>query len=145
MEVSTGFYDISGLAKLRLEATTDENAAARKVGTQFEALFLQDMLKSMRAASEPFKDENSESSEVDAYQEMFDKEISISMADRGSLGVADWLVNHSNMISGKQESSAKLAHGYRADITTMKTRWILFFVSSQRWRSKELKFDFSLE
>ena len=45
MEVSTGFYDIAGLAKLRVEATNDESAAARKVGTQFEALFLQDMLK----------------------------------------------------------------------------------------------------
>ena len=122
MEVSTGFYDIAGLANLRVEATTDENAAARKVGTQFEAMFLQDMMKSMRAAIEPFKDENSESNELDTYQEMFDKEISISMADRGSLGVADWLVNHSNMISGKQEASAKIADGYKTDITKMKTR-----------------------
>ena len=115
MEVSTGFYDITGLAKLRVEATNDESAAARKVGTQFEALFLQDMLKSMRAAIEPFKDENSESSELDTYQEMFDKEISISMADRGSLGVADWLVNHSNMISAKQESGPKAADAYKPD------------------------------
>lgn len=122
MEVSTGFYDITGLAKLRVEATTDENSAARKVGTQFEAMFLQDMMKSMRAAIEPFKDENSESSELDTYQEMFDKEISISMADRGSLGVADWLVNHSNMISGKQEASVKLADGYKTDFTNIKTR-----------------------
>jgi len=122
MEVSTGFYDIAGLAKLRVEATTDENAAARKVGTQFEAMFLQDMMKSMRAAIEPFKDENSESSELDTYQEMFDKEISISMADRGSLGVADWLVSHSNMISGKQEASVKLADGYKTDFTNIKTR-----------------------
>jgi flagellar protein FlgJ len=122
MEVSTGFYDIAGLAKLRVEATADENSAARKVGTQFEAMFLQDMMKSMRAAIEPFKDENSESSELDTYQEMFDKEISISMADRGSLGVADWLVNHSNMISGKQEASVKLADGYKTDFTNIKTR-----------------------
>ena len=120
MEVSTGFYDISGLAKLRVEATNDQSAATRKVGTQFEAMFLQNMLQSMRSAIEPFKDESSESDELDTYQEMFDKELSIAMADRGSLGVSDWLVNHTNQISAKQDAGIKPADGYKSDFTIWK-------------------------
>lgn len=122
MEISTGYYDITGLAKLRVEATNDESAAAKKVGTQFEAMFLQDMLKSMRAAIEPLKDEMSESSELDTFQEMFDKEVSISMADRGSLGVADWLVRHSNMIAGKQELDVKSVNAYQANLDKVQQR-----------------------
>jgi peptidoglycan hydrolase FlgJ len=122
MEISTGYYDITGLAKLRVEAINDESVAAKKVGTQFEAMFLQDMLKSMRAAIEPLKDEMSESSELDTFQEMFDKEVSISMADRGSLGVADWLVRHSNMIAGKQESNVKSVNAYQANLDKVEKR-----------------------
>jgi len=122
MEISTGYYDITGLAKLRVEAINDESVAAKKVGTQFEAMFLQDMLKSMRAAIEPLKDEMSESSELDTFQEMFDKEVSISMADRGSLGVADWLVRHSNMITGKQESNVKSVNAYQANLDKVEKR-----------------------
>ena len=122
MEISTGYYDITGLAKLRVEAINYESVAAKKVGTQFEAMFLQDMLKSMRAAIEPLKDEMSESSELDTFQEMFDKEVSISMADRGSLGVADWLVRHSNMIAGKQESNVKSVNAYQANLDKVEKR-----------------------
>lgn len=122
MEISTGYYDITGLAKLRVEAINDESVAAKKVGTQFEAMFLQDMLKSMRAAIEPLKDEMSESSELDTFQEMFDKEVSISMADRGSLGVADWLVRHSNMIAGKQELDVKSVNAYQANLDKVQQR-----------------------
>ena len=122
MEISTGYYDITGLAKLRVEAINDESVAAKKVGTQFEAMFLQDMLKSMRAAIEPLKDEMSESSELDTFKEMFDKEVSISMADRGSLGVADWLVRHSNMIAGKQESNVKSVNAYQANLDKVEKR-----------------------
>ena len=122
MEISTGYYDITGLAKLRVEAINDESVAAKKVGTQFEGMFLQDMLKSMRGGIEPLKDEMSESSELDTFQEMFDKEVSISMADRGSLGVADWLVRHSNMIAGKQESNVKSVNAYQANLDKVEKR-----------------------
>jgi Rod binding domain-containing protein len=52
-------------------------------------LFIQMMLKSMREAT--FKSDMLQSDALDTYQGMFDREISVSMASRGKMGMADLL------------------------------------------------------
>ena len=47
------------------------------------------MMKSMREAS--MKDEENQSSGMDTFENMFDKEISVQMAKRGAMGVADFM------------------------------------------------------
>jgi Rod binding domain-containing protein len=83
------YLDFSGLGELRGQAQQNQDKALKESAQQFEGLFLQMMLKSMREAS--MKDEENQSSGMDTFENMFDKEISVQMAKRGALGVADFM------------------------------------------------------
>ena len=93
-----GLYtDFSGLQKLRSKVSTQENtaetqAANKEVAKQFESLFLQMMLKSMREAT--VTGDSAESDQTRFYQEMFDKQIALDLANNstsGGLGIAAML------------------------------------------------------
>lgn len=81
--------DFSGLGRLRGQARTDSPAAAREIGQQFEAMFVQMMLKSMREATP--RSGFLQSQAIDTYQEMYDKEVSIHLGRRGVLGIGEAL------------------------------------------------------
>ena len=83
------YLDFSGLGELRHRAAKDGEGALRETAKQFEALFIQMMMKSMREAS--FKSDLLQSDSQDTYQDMFDKEVSVSLAQRGGFGLADML------------------------------------------------------
>jgi flagellar protein FlgJ len=83
------YLDFAGLGELRGQAQQNQDKALKESAQQFEGLFLQMMLKSMREAS--MKDEENQSSGMDTFENMFDKEISVQMAKRGALGVADFM------------------------------------------------------
>ena len=83
------YLDFAGLGELRGQAQQNQDKALKESAQQFEGLFLQMMLKSMREAS--MKDEENQSSGMDTFENMFDKEISVQMAKRGALGVADFI------------------------------------------------------
>ena len=85
------YTDFSGLGELRGKAQKDQNSALKESAQQFEGLFIQMMLKSMREANEPMKDEENKSHALETFEGMFDKEVSLQMAKRGSLGVADFM------------------------------------------------------
>jgi Rod binding domain-containing protein len=89
----TGSYlDFDGLSKLKGQARTDSKAATRETAQQFEAMFLQMMMKSMRDATP--KSELNESSATETFEAMFDKEVSVAMSKRNTLGLADMLVKN---------------------------------------------------
>ena len=83
------YLDFSGLGELRGQAQQNQDKALKESAQQFEGLFIQMMMKSMREAS--MKDEENQSSGMDTFENMFDKEISVQMAKRGALGVADFM------------------------------------------------------
>jgi peptidoglycan hydrolase FlgJ len=88
---SAGVYtDIQGLERLRNTAKDESPDTLRAVAKQFEALFMQMMLKNMRDAS--LGDGIFDNDQTKFYQEMFDKQISISMSERQGLGIADMIV-----------------------------------------------------
>mgnify|MGYP006158934679 CR=1 FL=1 len=82
------YTDFTGLGELRGKAQKDQNSALRESAQQFEGLFIQMMLKSMREANEPMKDEENKSHALETFEGMFDKEVSLQMSKRGALGVA---------------------------------------------------------
>jgi Rod binding domain-containing protein len=89
----TGSYlDFDGLSKLKGQARTDSKAATRETAQQFEAMFLQMMMKSMRDAS--FKSDLMESQAKDTFEGMFDKEVSLAMAKKDTLGLTDMLLKN---------------------------------------------------
>jgi flagellar protein FlgJ len=86
--------DLSGFAQLRAQAQDDGKAALPKVARQFEAIFTQMMLKSMREANASFGDNAmGDSEQGKAYRDLFDQQLSLSLSqgDNG-LGIARMLV-----------------------------------------------------
>ena len=85
------YLDFSGLGELRAKAQQNQGKALKETSQQFEGLFIQMMMKSMRDASEPLKDEENESSARATFEDMFDREVSVQMSKRSSMGVAGFL------------------------------------------------------
>jgi flagellar protein FlgJ len=81
------YTDVSGLAALKKDTSSPQTL--RAVAQQVDALFLQMMLKSMRDASADQGDPAS--NEMGMYQDMFDKQISLSLSQRGGLGLGTLL------------------------------------------------------
>ena len=84
--LANSYLDFAGLARLRSEAHRSSGAANREAAQQFEAMFIQMMMKSMREAS--FKGELLDSSALETFQGMQDREISVQLAKRGGFGLA---------------------------------------------------------
>jgi peptidoglycan hydrolase FlgJ len=78
------YTDLNGLAALKNASSSP--AAIRAVSQQVEALFLQMMLKSMRDASAG--DGELDSNETGMYQDMFDKQVALTLSKRQDLGIA---------------------------------------------------------
>lgn len=85
------YHDFQGLGELRGQAQRRDGTALREVAQQFEAMFIQQIMKTMREAG--FKGADMfDSQALDTFQSMHDKEISLHMSKRGSFGLADMLV-----------------------------------------------------
>jgi peptidoglycan hydrolase FlgJ len=83
--------DLSGFSALRHQAQTDEGGTLPAVAKQFEAMFTQMLLKSMREAN--FGDPLFESQAGDEWQDMYDQQLSLNLSQHGKgLGIADMLV-----------------------------------------------------
>lgn len=78
-----------------LNGTKEPNSpeAIRAVAEEFESLFMNMMLKSMRSANRVISEGNYLNSfESKMYEDMLDEKLSVSLSKHGSLGIADLLV-----------------------------------------------------
>ncbi len=78
--------DFAALAELRSRAAADAGAVTPEAARQFEALFVQMMLQSMRSAGDVFSDGSD-----NTYRDMFDQQIALEMTRGKGLGLADLL------------------------------------------------------
>ncbi|TLX63016.1 flagellar assembly peptidoglycan hydrolase FlgJ [Stutzerimonas nosocomialis] len=92
--VDSGSYsDLNRLNQLKVGKDRDGEANVRKVAQEFESLFLNEMLKSMRSANEVLaKDNPLNSQATKQYQDMYDQQLSVSLSKEGGMGLADVLV-----------------------------------------------------
>lgn len=86
------YTDLQGLAGLRREAKQQSPAALREAAKQFEAVFIQMMLKSMRAASGSSESGAMESDQTRFYRDLHDQQLALALAQKGKLGIADQIV-----------------------------------------------------
>lgn len=84
------YLDFKGISASRANATQDDPESLRKIAGQFEALFLQMMLKSMRDAS--LGDGILDSDHSKTYQSLFDKQIAMDLSQQNGIGLADMIV-----------------------------------------------------
>ena len=96
------YNDFSQFTTLRAEATKNPNAALEEVAAQFESIFLQQMLKSMRDAT--VKSDLFDSSQMDTYQGMADQQLAVQLAEQGGIGLARMMVE-------QMQTRGLVAHG----------------------------------
>lgn len=83
------YTDLAALNKLKTSAVKNDPGAIKEVAKQFESIFLNMMLKSMRAANESFAENDIfNSKESRFYQEMLDQQYSLSMSKSQGIGLA---------------------------------------------------------
>ncbi|HEX8988929.1 MAG TPA: flagellar assembly peptidoglycan hydrolase FlgJ [Rhodocyclaceae bacterium] len=79
-------FDLSSMTALKSAAKRDDPAAVKTAAQQFEALFLQMMLKAMRDAAP--SDGMFDSDQTRMYQQMLDQQMAQVMAAKGGTGLA---------------------------------------------------------
>ncbi|QDF75913.1 MULTISPECIES: flagellar assembly peptidoglycan hydrolase FlgJ [Shewanella] len=90
---SSHFLDIGGLDSLRAKAQKDDKAALKEVAQQFEGIFVQMLMKSMRDANAVFESDSPMNSQYTKfYEQMHDQQMSVNLSDKGMLGLADLMV-----------------------------------------------------
>ncbi|GAB4356913.1 MAG: flagellar assembly peptidoglycan hydrolase FlgJ [Gammaproteobacteria bacterium] len=106
-QTASVYTDFHGLAALRHQAQTDKSAALRQVAEQFEALFMQMMLKSMRDAT--LEDGLFNSSQGEQYRDMLDSQLSLELSRGRGLGLAEAIVRQ--LGGGTPEPPRSEGHG----------------------------------
>ncbi|MBL1320583.1 MAG: flagellar assembly peptidoglycan hydrolase FlgJ [Methylophaga sp.] len=119
--ISQTAVDFQGLAELRRSSNKDGNDAEtmRQVAGQFESLFINMMLKSMRQAS--LGDGMFDSSQSDMYRDIADQQLAMDLSSRGGLGLQEVILRQLTGNKVNKDSSPDLgSKSYSVD--TIKTR-----------------------
>ena len=91
------FLDVNGLNSIRQDAKSGDKAGKKdaldQAAKQFEAIFMQMLMKSMRKAQEVLESDspfNSESTKF--YRDMHDQQMSLELSNNGALGLSELIV-----------------------------------------------------
>ncbi len=96
------YSDINALESIKLDAEKGLQAAAQ----QFESLFMDIVLKSMRSANKVFSEGNYlSSSETELHQEMLDHQWAIHLAENGGIGLSGVIVDQ---LRGRESAGESL-------------------------------------
>ncbi len=105
------YNDLAGLNSITQTGKTDEAQALKEVARQFESMFVNMMLKSMREANEVFGQDNPlNTNESKFYQQMFDDQLALSLSKGKGMGLADTLYRQMKSqfdIKEKQENDTQ--------------------------------------
>ena len=93
----------SDTAQMRLLASSGDAAVNEEVLQQFEALFLQQMLKSMRTAS--LGDGLFQSEQTEFYRDMYDQHIATDLAKRGIVGISNLIGEQLGVAKTEEQST----------------------------------------
>jgi flagellar protein FlgJ len=87
------YTELGEMDKLRQQAKDKDPAALKAVAEQFEQLFLNMLVKSMREANASFSEDSYfNSSQVEFYQQMGDTQLTKEIAENKGFGLAEILV-----------------------------------------------------
>ncbi len=87
------YTEFGEMNKLRQQAKDKDPEALQAVAEQFEQLFMNMMMKSMRQANDAFASDNPlNSSKVKFYQDMADTQLTKDLSESGGIGLADIIV-----------------------------------------------------
>ncbi len=110
-EQSSVLYHDNNTLK-QIKQSNQQGEALEVVAEQFEAMFLQMVLRQMRSSSDVLADEDSPfaSQQQGVFRDMYDGQLAINMANKQNSGIADMLVKQlGDPLNGvKSENSSTL-------------------------------------
>ncbi len=87
------YTDFNGIARLKTQARQDSKAALKETSQQFESLFVQMTLKSMRQANEALgKNELTQNRNAEFFRDMHDQQLALELSQGTGIGLADRLM-----------------------------------------------------
>lgn len=94
MEMARNVHDMGSINAMREAIASGDDKVLAEAAQQFEAIFVQMMLKSMRKAQDALADENSpfNSQQVKFYRDMHDQQLATDLTSGGGMGLADLIV-----------------------------------------------------
>ncbi|MDB5995754.1 MAG: flgJ [Pseudomonas sp.] len=150
---SGSYSDLNRLNQLKVgDKNSDGNM--RKVAQEFESLFLGEMLKSMRKATDTLGEDNPlNTPAAKQYQEMYDQQLAVSMSRQGGgIGLADVLMRQMSKnkptapgeaaaASAAKQAAAKAAVETPIAAGTVATNGPLSRVNGERplWASRSVR------
>lgn len=113
--VAQSTVDFHGLNQLRYQAkqSQDDQQTMRQVAAQFESLFINMMLKSMRQANLGEGIFDSEQSKM--YQDMSDQQLASDLSSRGGLGLQDVIMRQLGGNAINSDQTIKPGQAYSID------------------------------
>ena len=106
------YLDLGGLDNIRQQSNSDDKAAKEAAldtaAKQFEAIFMQMLLKSMRKAQDVLESDspfNSESTKF--YRDMHDQQMALELSNNGALGLSELIVRQ---LGGDSENFTPQSH-----------------------------------
>ena len=102
----TNALDFAGLAQMRAGAVQGDKKVTKEVAQQFEAIFINMMLKSMREATDRSGLLDSEATKT--YESMFDEQLSTELSANGTFGIAQALQNQLNLSTAARTDGSAL-------------------------------------
>lgn len=119
--------DFNAFIEMKAKAASNQKATLNQAAKQFEALFMQNMLKSMRQANQFLSEDNPlNSHQVQTFQEMLDKQSSLNIANGGhGIGLAEMMLKQldkKNQLFQHQQRSNQLDTA--KDISHKKSSWL---------------------
>ena len=94
-------YDFQSLSSLRQDAKAQDPSALKEAAKQFESLFTQMLLKSMREANRSFGDSMFGGEQGEFYQDMFDDQMAVHLSQGKGLGLADMLIRQLSQVQAE--------------------------------------------
>ncbi len=91
LDAAFNYNDLHGLNSVKQAARKDDPEALKVVAKQFESMFINMVLKSMRDATDVMSTDLFSSNETKFYRDMHDQQLSLSLSESGGYGLADVL------------------------------------------------------
>ena len=89
---SGAYSDLNRLNQFKVGKDRDSEGNIRKVAQEFESLFMNEMMKAMRAANNVFAEGNfMNSNESKTYQDMYDQQLAVTLSKEQGVGLAEVL------------------------------------------------------
>ncbi len=107
--VTDNYLDANSLNKISQLGRKDNQAALKEVAKQFEALFLKQMLKTMRDTNQVFAEDNPlNSQEMQFHQDMMDHQWVLNLSSGKGIGLAEMFYRQMSPEGVKQKQDPTL-------------------------------------